>query len=133
MLRPATVATSDQTRETMTACLHEMMTRLTFCLAVERDRELQRAMRSVADCAESAPLYVMPSPSRAWLLLQQNSPVRLVDDVPDGARRLAMHEMEAGHNLWREIFAASARVRADETGMEAVIADLQRRSVADCQ
>jgi hypothetical protein len=112
--RPATVATSNQTRERMTACLHEMITRLTFCLAVERDRELQRAMRSVADCTESTPLYVMPSPSRAWLLLQQDRPVRLVDEVPDGARRLAMHEMQAGHNLWKEIFVASARVRADE-------------------
>jgi hypothetical protein len=114
MPRPATAPTSNQIRESMTACLHEMITRLTFCIAVERDRELQRAMRGVADCAESAPLCVMPSPSRAWLLLQQDRPVHLVDDVPDGARRLAMHEMQAGHDLWRQIFAASARVRADE-------------------
>jgi hypothetical protein len=114
MPRPATAPTSNQIRESMTACLHVMITRLTFCIAVERDRELQRAMRGVADCAESAPLCVMPSPSRAWLLLQQDRPVHLVDDVPDGARRLAMHEMQAGHDLWRQIFAASARVRADE-------------------
>jgi hypothetical protein len=114
MPRPATAPTSNQIRESMTACLHEMITQLTFCIAVERDRELQRAMRGVADCAESAPLCVMPSPSRAWLLLQQDRPVHLVDDVPDGARRLAMHEMQAGHDLWRQIFAASARVRADE-------------------
>jgi hypothetical protein len=71
-------------------------------------------MRRIADCAESSPLYVKPSPSRAWLLLQQNRPVRLVDDVPDGARRLAMNELKAGHDLWREVFAATARVEADE-------------------
>jgi hypothetical protein len=114
MLRDATVSASDETRERMTAYLDEMITRLAFCLAVERDPELQRAMRRVADCAESAPLYVMPSPSRAWLLLEENRPVRLVDDVPDGVRRLAMNELEAGHDLWREVFAATARVRADE-------------------
>jgi hypothetical protein len=114
MLRRATVSASDETRERMTAYLDEMITRLAFCLAVERDPELQRAMRRVADCAESAPLYVMPSPSRAWLLLEENRPVRLVDDVPDGVRRLAMNELEAGHDLWREVFAATARVRADE-------------------
>ena len=114
MLRHATVSASDETHERMTAYLDEMVTRLAFCLAVERDPELQRAMRRVADCAESAPLYVMPSPSRAWLLLEENRPVRLVDDVPDGVRRLAMNELEAGHDLWREVFAATARVRADE-------------------
>jgi hypothetical protein len=114
MLRDATVSASDETRERMTAYLDEMITRLAFCLAVERDPELQRAMRRVADCAESAPLYVMPSPSRAWLLLEENRPVRLVDDVPDGVRRLAMNELEAGHDLWREVFAATARVRADQ-------------------
>jgi hypothetical protein len=114
MLRHATVSASDEIRERMTAYLDEMITRLAFCLAVERDPELQRAMRRVADCAESAPLYVMPSPSRAWLLLEENRPVRLVDDVPDGVRRLAMNELEAGHDLWREVFAATARVRADE-------------------
>jgi hypothetical protein len=98
----------------MARYIDEMITRLAFCLAVERDRKLQRAMRRIADCAESSPLYVKPSPSRAWLLLQQNRPVRLVDDVPDGARRLAMNELKAGHDLWREVFAATARVEADE-------------------
>jgi hypothetical protein len=113
MLRHATVSASDEIRERMTAYLDEMITRLAFCLAVERDRELQRAMRRVVDCAEGTPLYVMPSPSRAWLILEENRPVRLVD-VPDGVRRLAMSELEAGHDLWREVFAATARVGADE-------------------
>ena len=114
MLRHATVSASDETRERMIAYLDEMITRLAFCLAVERDRELQRAMRRVADCAEGTPLYVMPSPSRAWLLLEENRPVRLVSDIPDGVRRLAMNELQAGHDLWKEVFAATARVGADE-------------------
>jgi len=38
--------------------------------------------------------------------LEENRPVRLVDDVPDGVRRLAMNELEAGHDLWREVFSA---------------------------
>ncbi len=114
MLRHATVSASDETRERMIAYLDEMITRLAICLAVERDRELQRAMRRVADCAEGTPLYVMPSPSRAWLLLEENRPVRLVSDIPDGVRRLAMNELQAGHDLWKEVFAATARVGADE-------------------
>src|SRR6476659_2410780 len=113
MLRHATVSAPEEARERMTAYLDEMTTRLAFCLAVERDRELQRAMRRIADCGEGTPLYVMPSPSRAWLILEENRPVRLVD-VPDGVRRLAMSELEAGHDLWREVFAATARVGADE-------------------
>ena len=114
MPRHATVSASDKIREGMTAYLDEMMTRLAFCIAVERDLELQRAIRRVADCAETTPLYVMPSPSRAWLLLDENRPVRLVHDVSDGVRRLAMNELEAGHDLWREVFAATTRVGADE-------------------
>jgi hypothetical protein len=98
----------------MISYLDEMITRLAIFLAVERDRELQRAMRRVADCAEGTPLYVMPSPSRAWLLLEENRPVRLVSDIPDGVRRLAMNELQAGHDLWKEVFAATARVGADE-------------------
>ena len=113
MLRHATVFASDEARERMTGYLDEMTTRLAFCLAVERDRELQRTMRRIADCAEGTPLYVMPSPSRAWLILEENRPVRLVD-VPDGVHRLAMSELEASHEIWREVFAATARVRADE-------------------
>jgi hypothetical protein len=108
------VSISDDIHEGMTAYLDEMMTRLAFCLAVERDRELQGAISKLADCAGTTPLYVMPSPTRSWLLLEENRPVQLVDALPDGARRLAMNELEAGHDIWREVFSAIARVRADE-------------------
>ena len=114
MLRHATLSSSDKLREGMSVYLEEMLTRLAFCLAVERDRELQRLIRRLANCAGTTPLYVMPSPSRAWLLLEENRPVRLVDDVRDGVRRFSMNELEAGHDLWREVFSSIARVRADE-------------------
>lgn len=114
MLRHATVSASDKIREGMAAYLDEMVTRLTVCLAVERDLELQRAIRRVANCARTAPVCVMPSPSRAWLLLEENRPVRFVDDAPDGVRRFALNDLDAGHDLWREVFSAVARVRADE-------------------
>jgi hypothetical protein len=43
------VPVSDDIHEGMTTYLDEMMTRLAFCLAVERDRELQAAIRKLAD------------------------------------------------------------------------------------
>lgn len=114
MLRHTTAFASDEIRRRMTACLDETITRLAFCLTVERDRELQQAMRRTAGCENSSPLYVMPSPSRAWLLVEENRPVRIVAEAPDDAPRLTMNDLQADHDLWRELFAADARVRADE-------------------
>jgi hypothetical protein len=53
MLHHVTASASDEAREGITAYLDEMITRPGFCLAVERDRALQRAMRGVILRGES--------------------------------------------------------------------------------
>jgi hypothetical protein len=87
---------------------------IALCLAVEHDRNLQGAIRTAADCEGVGPLYVMPSPSRAWLLLEGNRPARLGEDVRDGIRRFAINELEPSHDLWGDIFSSITRVGANE-------------------
>ena len=60
MLRHVTTPVAEKMREGLGTHLDEMLWRLALSIAVERDRELQQAIRRAVHC-EDAPLYVMPS------------------------------------------------------------------------
>jgi len=95
-----------------------MMARLAFCMAAELDEELRKILREYAGCSQDEPLYVLPSGSRAWMVLDGGQPVRLVSDAPAVARKFIVGGQEADDGLWEKIVTSITRTQANNKALD---------------
>jgi hypothetical protein len=87
--------------------VQELLARVAFCVAAERDGAFQQRLRSAAGVSKDEPLLVRPPASRAWLMLTSTRPLPVLRDAPEGTRRLVIDEMVAlSAGLQRDITAA---------------------------
>jgi hypothetical protein len=87
--------------------VQELVARLAFCVAAERDRAFQQRLRAAGGVGKDQPLLVRPPASRAWLMLSSRPQVGVLRDAPEGTRRLVIDEMVGpGAALQQEIIGA---------------------------
>ena len=100
--------------------VQELVARLAFCVAAERDRAFQQRLRGAAGVGKDQPLLVRPPASQAWLMLSSRPQVAVLRDAPEGTRRLIIDEMVGpSAALQREIIAATWQpgVEAEAVGL----------------
>ena len=111
---------SSDVQHSMMVAADELVTRLTFCIAVDRDPGLRRRLRALGSAlAETQQLFVQPPDAPVWLVIGHDGPMEVVRDLPIGAHRLDVNDLIEGHDdFWRELVAASARCKAQATAWE---------------
>jgi hypothetical protein len=107
-------------QHSMMVAADELVTRLTFCIAVNRDLGLRRRLRALGSpIAETQKLFVQPPDARVWLAIGHDGPMKVVRDLPIGAHRLDVNDLIDGHDdFWRELLVASERCKAQTTAWE---------------
>jgi len=69
-------------RQQLVDDVQELVARVAFCIAAERDRAFQQRLRSAAGVSKDGPLLVRPPACRDWLMLKSSRPVRVLRDAP---------------------------------------------------
>ena len=93
-------------RQQLVDDVQELVARLAFCIAAERDRAFQQRLRSAAGVSKDGPLLVRPPACRAWLMLKSGRPMRVLRNAPEGISRLAIDEMPFDAGLQQDVTAA---------------------------
>ena len=95
-----------EVRQQLVDDVQELVARVAFCIAAERDRVFQQRLRSAAGVSKDDPLLVRPPACRAWLMLKSGGPMRVLRDAPEGISRLAIDEMRFDAGLQQDVTAA---------------------------
>jgi hypothetical protein len=93
-------------RQQLVDDVQELVARVAFCIAAERDRAFQQRLRSAAGVSKDGPLLVRPPACRAWLMLKSGRPMRVLRNAPEGISRLAIDEMRFDAGLQQDVTAA---------------------------
>jgi hypothetical protein len=107
-------------QQSMMVAADELVSRLTFCMAVDRDPGLRRRLRALSSpIAKTQKLFVRPPDARVWLVIGHDGPMKVVRDLPLGAHRLDANDLIEGRDdFWRELVVASERCKARTTALE---------------
>jgi len=114
-------------RQRMIAEAADLVGRVVFCVAVERDPALRQHLRRVAGAGSDEPLLVQPPASQVWLMIGASGRLQVLREAPGGVRRVIADEI-GGRNggLGRHMMGeAEIRVRAEALGLLTPVFDTE--------